>query len=45
MRDQSTILVGRGWIRTENGDVILVGYDPTNTGVQRQPQNPQTCQP
>jgi large exoprotein involved in heme utilization and adhesion len=32
------IVPARGWIRTENGDVILVGYDPTQTGVQRQPQ-------
>ncbi|WP_413163458.1 hypothetical protein ACL6C3_29025 [Capilliphycus salinus ALCB114379] len=29
------IVPARGWIRTENGDVMLVGYDPTKTGVQR----------
>ncbi|MEA5520759.1 hypothetical protein VB854_17600, partial [Limnoraphis robusta CCNP1315] len=44
--DSRTIVPARGWIRDENGDVILVGYDPTKTGVQRQPQpTPQTCQP
>ncbi|MFZ1028075.1 MAG: hypothetical protein WAN66_17860 [Limnoraphis robusta] len=29
------IIPARGWIRTQNGDVILVGYDPKNTGVKR----------
>jgi hypothetical protein len=43
--DSRTIVPARGWIRDEKGDVILVGYDPTNTGVQRQRPNPQTCQP
>jgi large exoprotein involved in heme utilization and adhesion len=43
--DSRTIVPARGWIRNEKGDVILVGYDPTNTGVQRQRPNPQTCQP
>jgi filamentous hemagglutinin family protein len=43
--DSRTIVPARGWIRTEDGDVILVGYDPTKTGVQRQPNNPHTCQP
>jgi large exoprotein involved in heme utilization and adhesion len=42
------IVPARGWIRDENGDVILVDYDPTQTGVQR-PQhrqnNPNICQP
>jgi large exoprotein involved in heme utilization and adhesion len=26
------IIPARGWIRDENGDVILVSYDPTKTG-------------
>jgi large exoprotein involved in heme utilization and adhesion len=43
--DSRTIVPARGWIRDEKGDVILVGYDPTKTGVQRQRPNPQTCQP
>ncbi len=43
--DSRTIVPARGWVRTENGDVILVSYDPTNTGVIRQPPNPQICQP
>ncbi|MEB3283383.1 MAG: S-layer family protein [Lyngbya sp.] len=32
------IVPARGWIRTEDGEVILVGYDPTKTGVIRQRQ-------
>ncbi|MEB3278518.1 MAG: filamentous hemagglutinin N-terminal domain-containing protein [Lyngbya sp.] len=43
--DSRTIVPARGWIRTEDGQIILVGYDPTNMGVQRQRPNPQTCQP
>jgi filamentous hemagglutinin family protein len=42
------IVPARGWIRDENGDVILVDYDPTQTGVQRpqhRQQNPNVCQP
>jgi hypothetical protein len=39
------IIPARGWIRDENGDVILVGYDPTKTGVQRQPSQLPHCQP
>ncbi|WP_413168057.1 filamentous hemagglutinin N-terminal domain-containing protein [Capilliphycus salinus ALCB114379] len=34
--DSRTIVPARGWIRTEEGEVILVGYDPTQTGVIRQ---------
>ncbi|MEA5519113.1 filamentous hemagglutinin N-terminal domain-containing protein [Limnoraphis robusta] len=43
--DSRTIVPARGWIRDENGDVILVSYDPTKTGVQRQQPNPNFCQP
>ncbi|MEA5538126.1 S-layer family protein [Limnoraphis robusta Tam1] len=32
------IVPARGWIRNEKGEVILVGYDPTKTGVIRQRQ-------
>ncbi len=39
------IIPARGWIRTENGDVILVGYDPNNKGVQRLPTPLKQCQP
>jgi filamentous hemagglutinin family protein len=39
------IIPARGWIRDENGDVILVSYDPTKTGVQRQPSQLPQCQP
>ncbi|KAB8334247.1 filamentous hemagglutinin N-terminal domain-containing protein [Scytonema tolypothrichoides VB-61278] len=34
------IIPARGWIYNEKGEVLLVGYDPTKTGPQRQPQTP-----
>ncbi|MEB3279664.1 MAG: filamentous hemagglutinin N-terminal domain-containing protein [Lyngbya sp.] len=43
--DSRTIVPARGWIRTENGEVILVGYDPTKTGVQRQQPQIIQCNP
>jgi filamentous hemagglutinin family protein len=39
------IVPARGWIRNEKGEVILVSYDPTKTGVQRPRQNTIHCQP
>ncbi|MEB3282953.1 MAG: filamentous hemagglutinin N-terminal domain-containing protein [Lyngbya sp.] len=39
------IIPARGWIRTANGEIILVGYDPTRRGIQRQPRNSPTCSP
>jgi filamentous hemagglutinin family protein len=39
------IVPARGWIRNEKGEVVLVGYDPTASGVQRQERNLGTCQP
>ncbi|MFZ1026803.1 MAG: S-layer family protein [Limnoraphis robusta] len=39
------ILPARGWIRNQKGEVILVSYDPTRTGVQRQRQPTIQCQP
>ncbi|MEL7035107.1 MAG: filamentous hemagglutinin N-terminal domain-containing protein [Cyanobacteria bacterium J06592_8] len=41
--DSRTIVPARGWIRNSDGEVILVGYDPTKTGVQRQPRQPIQC--
>ncbi|MGB3401422.1 MAG: filamentous hemagglutinin N-terminal domain-containing protein [Microcoleaceae cyanobacterium] len=38
------IIPARGWIRDENGDIILVSYDPTKTGIQRQQNNSHPCQ-
>ncbi|MEL7038626.1 MAG: S-layer family protein [Cyanobacteria bacterium J06592_8] len=38
------IVPARGWIRNSEGEIILVGYDPTKTGVQRQPHQPIQCQ-
>ncbi|MGB3401328.1 MAG: filamentous hemagglutinin N-terminal domain-containing protein [Microcoleaceae cyanobacterium] len=39
------ILPARGWIRNQNGDVILVSYDPTTIGSQRLPIPSYQCQP
>jgi filamentous hemagglutinin family protein len=39
------IVPARGWIRDENGDVILVSYDPTKTGANRQQRQFPQCQP
>lgn len=37
------IIPARGWILKENGEVLLVGYDPTHTGtIRNQPTTP-TC--
>ena len=44
-RSGLNIIPARGWIRDENGDVILVSYDPTKTGVRRQPVQFPQCQP
>ncbi len=38
------IIPARGWIRDENGDVILVSYDPTKTAVPQPPYHPYRCQ-
>ena len=45
LRSGLNIIPARGWIRDENGDVILVSYDPTKTGVRRQPVQFPQCQP
>ncbi len=37
------IIPARGWIRDENGDVILVSYDPTKIGIQRPSQSLPSC--
>ena len=45
-RSSLDIVPARGWIRDENGDVILVSYDPTKTGIRRQPvQDSNQCNP
>ncbi|MGB3404922.1 MAG: filamentous hemagglutinin N-terminal domain-containing protein [Microcoleaceae cyanobacterium] len=44
LRSGLNIIPARGWIRDENGDVILVSYDPTKTGIQRQQQQLPDCQ-
>ncbi len=40
----SDMIPARGWIRNDNGDVILVSYDPTQTGIQRQRHLISQCQ-
>ena len=44
-RSSLDIIAARGWIRDENGDVILVSYDPTKTAIQRQQYNSHPCHP
>ena len=39
------IVPARGWIRTEDGEVILVSYDPTQRQPQRQIQRLKVCSP
>ena|GEM_PF-1835454 len=41
----ANIIPARGWIRTANGEVILVSYDPTRRGIRRQPRNSGICSP
>ncbi|MBW4634074.1 MAG: filamentous hemagglutinin N-terminal domain-containing protein [Iphinoe sp. HA4291-MV1] len=37
------IVPARGWIFNEKGQVVLVAYDPTKTGVQREQPTPASC--
>ncbi|KAB8330355.1 filamentous hemagglutinin N-terminal domain-containing protein [Scytonema tolypothrichoides VB-61278] len=37
------IIPARGWIFNEKGEVLLVGYDPTKTGIQRPQPTPPSC--
>ncbi|NJM71186.1 MAG: S-layer family protein [Scytonema sp. RU_4_4] len=37
------IVPARGWIFNEKGEVTLVAYDPTKTGVQRSSPTPASC--
>ncbi|NJM74317.1 MAG: filamentous hemagglutinin N-terminal domain-containing protein [Scytonema sp. RU_4_4] len=37
------IVPARGWIFNEKGEVMLVAYDPTKTGVQRSSPTPASC--
>jgi large exoprotein involved in heme utilization and adhesion len=39
------IVPAQGWVRNEKGEVVLVGYNPANTGIQRQGRNTSSCQP
>lgn len=41
----ANIIPTRGWIRNQKGEVILVEYDPTGRGANRQRINLNTCQP
>ena len=42
-RSSLDIIPARGWIRNEKGEVILVSYDPTQTGIIRSPRQPIQC--
>jgi filamentous hemagglutinin family protein len=42
-RSSLDLIPARGWIRNENGEVILVSYDPTQTGIIRSPRQPIQC--
>ncbi|MGF1491974.1 MAG: hypothetical protein ACFBSC_05855 [Microcoleaceae cyanobacterium] len=44
-KTSADITPARGWIRNDKGEVILVSYDPTRSGLQRQLYNPNFCQP
>ncbi|MBP5975983.1 S-layer family protein [Brasilonema sp. CT11] len=37
------IIPARGWIFNEKGQVVLVAYDPTQTGIQRSQPTPPAC--
>ena len=39
----SPVVPARGWVLNDKGEAILVGYDPTNSGLQREQQNLATC--
>ncbi|MEL7039774.1 MAG: hypothetical protein AAFO04_29855, partial [Cyanobacteria bacterium J06592_8] len=43
--NSETIIPARGWIKTKDGKIILVSYDPTQIGVRRLPYNFNPCQP
>ncbi len=40
---QNPIVPARGWVFNDKGEVVLVAYDPTNSGSQRSRQSPPTC--
>ncbi|MGF1492729.1 MAG: hypothetical protein ACFBSC_09800 [Microcoleaceae cyanobacterium] len=40
----TAVIPARGWIRQANGEVILVGYDPTQVAQRRQPYQGHHCQ-
>ncbi|EAW35866.1 hypothetical protein [Lyngbya sp. PCC 8106] len=37
------IVPARGWIRTKEGEILLVGYDPKKTCIQRQRHHSIQC--
>ena len=43
--DSTKIVPAKGWIRNEQGEVILVGYDPTKSQISPQPEDLDLCQP
>ncbi len=43
--DSTKIEPAKGWIRNEQGEVFLVGYDPTVSNILPQSENLDLCQP
>ncbi len=44
--DSTKIVPAKGWIRNQQGEVFLVGYDPTvSNNITPQPENLDLCQP
>ncbi|MGB5634310.1 MAG: S-layer family protein, partial [Waterburya sp.] len=43
--DSTKLVPAKGWIRNEQGEVFLVGYDPTVSNILPQPENLDFCQP
>ena len=37
------IVPARGWVLNDKGEAVLVGYDPTHSGLQRSRSNPPVC--
>ena len=43
--DSTKIVPAKGWICNEQGEVILVGYDPTKSKISPRPEDLDLCQP
>ena len=41
--EPTPIVPTQGWVFNDKGEVVLVAYDPTVTGLQRLKENPTGC--